>query len=107
VLSNLLLSGVHNQCQSLRCFLFLQFFYLINMGQSFALSVSVCSGVAFHCIQSLRNLIVASMSSSVSRETFEVNLSFIRGLKSVCLLLKLSYFSWFCACVFSTIKPGE
>jgi hypothetical protein len=45
----------------------------------------VCSGVAFqpaHYIVSLQNLTAVSMSFSVLRETFKVNLSFIRRLKS-------------------------
>jgi hypothetical protein len=56
-------------------FFFLQFFWLINIGQSYALGVSVCSGVAFqpaHCIVSLKNLTAASISSSVLRETFKL-----------------------------------
>jgi hypothetical protein len=48
VLSNLLPSDVNNQCQCLRSLLFSSiFFCLINIGQSYVLSVSVCSGVAF------------------------------------------------------------
>jgi hypothetical protein len=58
-------------------FFFLRFFCLIDIGQSYVLSVPVCSGIAFqpvHCIVSLKNLTVASVSSSVLRETFKVNL---------------------------------
>jgi hypothetical protein len=74
-------------------------FCLINIGQSYVLSVSVCSGVVFqpvHCTVSLKNLTAASISSSVLRETFKVNLWLIRCLESsqfVCLLLKLGCFS--------------
>jgi hypothetical protein len=97
VLSNLLLSGVRNRCQSLRSLLCL--FCLINIGQSYVLTVSVCAGVAFqpaHCIVSLKNLTAASISSSVLKEMFKVNLSLISCLKSsqfVCLLFKLGCFS--------------
>jgi hypothetical protein len=58
------------------------FSYLITVGQSYALSVS---GVAFqpaYCIVSLQNLTAASMSSSDLRETFKVNLSLMRRMKS-------------------------
>jgi hypothetical protein len=48
VLSNILLSGVRNRCQPLRSLLLSSIFCLINIGQSYVLSVSVCSGVAFH-----------------------------------------------------------
>jgi predicted cation transporter len=80
------------------------FFCLINIGQSYIFSVSVCSGVAFqpaHCIVSLKNLAAASIPSTVLRETFKVNLSLMRCVKSfqfVCLLLKLGCFFWFSAC---------
>jgi hypothetical protein len=47
VLSNLLLSGVLSRCQPLRSLLFSSIFCLINIGQLYVLSVSVCSGVAF------------------------------------------------------------
>jgi hypothetical protein len=83
VLSNLLLSGVRNRRQSLGVFFFLNFLLKISIGP--CLSVSVCSGVAFqpsHYIVSFQNLTDASMSSSVLRETFKVNLSFIRRLES-------------------------
>jgi hypothetical protein len=102
VLSNLLLSGVRNRCQPLRS-LFSSIFCLINIGQSYVLSVSVCSGVASqpaHCTVLLKNFTAASISSSVLRETFKVNLWLMRCLKSsqyVCLLLKLGCFSWFSA----------
>jgi hypothetical protein len=46
VLSNLLLSGVCNQCQSLQSSFSFNF-CLINIKQLYALSVSVCSGVEF------------------------------------------------------------
>jgi hypothetical protein len=68
---------------------------LINIGQSYDLTVSVCSGVAFqpaHCNVSSKNLTAASISSSVLRETFKVNLSLISFLKPsqfVCLLFNL------------------
>jgi hypothetical protein len=48
------------------------FFCLISIRQPYALSVSVCSGVAFqpaHCTVSLMNLTAASISSLVLRET--------------------------------------
>jgi hypothetical protein len=57
--------------------------------------MSVCSGVAYqpaNFIVSLNNLTAASISSSVLRETFKVNLWLMRCQKSsqsVCLLLKL------------------
>jgi hypothetical protein len=99
VLSNLLLSGVRNRCQSLRSLLLSSIFCLINIGQSYAFSMSLCSGVACqpaHCIVSLKNLTAASVSSSILRETFKVNLLLISYLKSsqfVCLLFKLGCFS--------------
>jgi hypothetical protein len=99
-------------CANLYSLLFPLIFSLINIGQSYVLSVSVCSGVAFqpaHCIVSLKNLTAASISSSVSRETVYVNLSLMSCLKSsefVCLLLKLGCIS-FSACAFSVIKTGE
>jgi hypothetical protein len=80
------------------------------------LSVSVCSRVAFqsaHCIVPLKNLTAASISSSVLRETFQVNLCLMRYLKSslfVCLLLQLGCFSWLSTCdlnldyIYSTSK---
>jgi hypothetical protein len=52
-------------------------FSLIIIGQSYILSASVCSGVAFqpaHCAVQLKDLTAASMSSSVLRGTFRVNL---------------------------------
>jgi hypothetical protein len=55
----------------------------------------------------LKNLTAASISSSILRETFKVNLWLMRCLKStkfVCLLLKLGCFSWFSACDVSVIK---
>jgi hypothetical protein len=58
----------------------------------------VCSGVAFqpaHCIVSLKNLTATSISSSVLRKTFKVNLWLMRCLKSsqfVCILLSLVVF---------------
>jgi hypothetical protein len=85
VLSNLLLSGVRSQCQPLWSLLFSSIFCFINIGQSCVLSVSVCSGVAFqpaHCIVSLKNLTATSISSSVLRETFKVNLLLMWCLKS-------------------------
>jgi hypothetical protein len=97
VLSNLLFSDVLNQCQSLWSLLFSSMSCLINTRQSYALSVSVRSGVEFQpapCIVSLKNLTAASISSSVVRETFKVNLSLMRSLKSsqfLCLLPKLGY----------------
>jgi hypothetical protein len=95
VLSNLLLSSIRNQCQPLQSLLFSSICCLINIGQSYVLSVSACSGVAFqpaHCTVSLKNLTAASISSSVLWETFKVHLWLMRCLKSsqfVCLLLKL------------------
>jgi hypothetical protein len=62
VLSNILLSGVHSRCQPPMSLLVYSIFCLINVGQSYVLSVSVCSGVAFqpaHCIVSLKNLTAA------------------------------------------------
>jgi hypothetical protein len=59
-------------------FVFLRFFCSISIGQSYVLSGPVCSGIAFqpsHCILPLKNLTAASISSSVLRETFKVNLS--------------------------------
>jgi hypothetical protein len=53
--------------------------------QSYVLSVSACSGVAFqpaHCIVALKNLSAVLISSSVLRETFKVNLLLMRCLKS-------------------------
>jgi hypothetical protein len=99
VLNDFLLSGVHNRCHSLRSLLFYSIFSLINIGQSYVLPMSVCSGVAFqsaHCIVSLKNSTAASIFPSVLRETFKVNLSLISCLKSsqfVCLLFKLGYIS--------------
>jgi hypothetical protein len=63
-----------------------------------------------HCTVSLKNLTVASVSSSVLRETFKVNLWLMKRLKLfqfVCLLLKLGCFSWFNAFDVSVIKNGE
>jgi hypothetical protein len=80
---------------------------------SYVLSVSVWSGFAIqpaHCTVSLKNLTAASISSSVLRETFKVNLWLMRCLKSpqfVCLLLKLGCYSWFSACAVSVIKTRE
>jgi hypothetical protein len=88
-------------------------FFLVNIGQLYVLSVSVCSDIAFqpaHCIVSLKNLSAASIFSLVLRETFKVNLWLMRCLKSsqfVCLLLKPGYFSWLSACAVSVIKTGE
>jgi hypothetical protein len=113
VLSHLLLSVVRNRCQSLRSLLFSSIFCLINIGQTYVLSVSVCSGIAFkraHCIVSLKNLTAASISTSVLRKTFKVNLSLISCLKSsqfVCVLLKFHCSSWFSVCAFSVMKTGE
>jgi hypothetical protein len=96
-----MLVDVCNRCQPLRSLLFSLIFCLIDIVQSYVLSVSVCSGVAFqpaHCIVLLKNLTAASISSSVLREKFKVNLLLMRCLKSsqfVCLLLKLGCFSWF------------
>jgi hypothetical protein len=68
MLSNLLILGFRNWCQSLSRSL-----CLISIGQSFALSVSVCFGIV-----SLKNSFAASVSFSVLRETFIVNLSLMR-----------------------------
>jgi hypothetical protein len=112
VLINLLLSGFRNRCQSLRRLLFASTFCFINMGQSLALCVPVWSGVAFqpaHWIVSLKNLTAASLSSSVLRETFKVNLSLMSCLKSfqfVCLLRMPGFFFWFSACAVSVVKTG-
>jgi hypothetical protein len=68
VLSNILLSGVCNRCQPLRGLLFPSIFCLINIGQSYVLSVCVCSGVAFqpvHCTVSLKNFTVASILTQI------------------------------------------
>jgi hypothetical protein len=70
---------------------FYPIFCLINIGQSYVLSVSVYSGVAFqpaYCIVSLKNFTAASISSSVLKGTFQVNLWSMRYLKLGC-------FSWF------------
>jgi hypothetical protein len=97
VLNNLLLSGVRNRCQILGSLLFSSIICLIYIEQSFDLNVSVCSGVALqpsHCIVSL-NFTAASISSSVLRETFKVNLWLMRCVKSsqfVCMLLKVGLF---------------
>jgi hypothetical protein len=59
-------------------YFFIQFFYLNSIGKSYALSVSVCSGVAFqpaHCIVPLKNLAAASMSYLVLREMFNLSLT--------------------------------
>jgi hypothetical protein len=59
-----------------------------------SLSMFACFGIAFqpaHSIVSLKHLTAASISSSVLRETFKVNLSLMSWLKSyqfLCLLLK-------------------
>jgi hypothetical protein len=88
---------------------FSSIFYLISIGQ---LSVSVCSDIAFqsvHCIVWLKNLTAASVSSLALRETFKATLSLMRRLKSsqfVCVVLKLSCFSWFSAYAVS-IKTSE
>jgi hypothetical protein len=76
-LSNLLLAGVCKRWRSLRTLLFSSiFFCLIIIGQCYASSVLLYSGVAFqpaHSILSLKNLAVASMLSSAVREVFEIN----------------------------------
>jgi hypothetical protein len=82
VLSNLLLSGFRNRCQSLWSLIFSSIFYLINIRQPYALSMSVCSGVAFqpvNYIVLLKNLTAASIPFSVLRETFKVHLPLMRG----------------------------
>jgi hypothetical protein len=113
VLSNLLLSGVRNRWKSLQSLLSSSIFFLVNIGQSCVLSVSACSFVTFQltpCIASLKNLTAASISSSVLRETFKVNLFLISCLKPfqfVCLLFKLGYVSWFSVCACSVIKTGD
>jgi hypothetical protein len=84
VLNNPLHSSVRYRCQSLRSLILSSLFYLISIGQLYAIRVPVWSGVAFklaHCIESLKNLTASSMSSSVLRETFRVNLSLMRSLK--------------------------
>jgi hypothetical protein len=68
VLSTLLLSGFRKRFQPLWSLLLILVFYLINIGQAYVLSVSVCSCAAFqfvHCTVSLKNLTAASVSSSV------------------------------------------
>jgi hypothetical protein len=58
----------------------------------------------------LKNLTAASISSSVLKETFKVNLWLMRCLMSsqfVCVLLKLRSYSWFSTCDVSVIKTGE
>jgi hypothetical protein len=55
-------------------------------------------------------LTAASISSSVLRETYKVNLWLMRCMKSskcACLLFKICCFYWFSACAFSVIKTGE
>jgi hypothetical protein len=112
VLRNRLLSGVRNRCQSLRILLFSPNCCLINVGQSYALSVSVCSGVVFqaaYCIVLLKNLTVASLSSLVLRETSKVNILLMSCLKSsqfVCLLLMLGCSFCVSECDVS-MKTGE
>jgi hypothetical protein len=100
VLSNHLLSHVSTQCQPLRVygvFFFLWFCCLTSTEQLYVLIV-LCVVVVFqpaHCSVS-ENLTAASLSSSVLGETFKVNLSLRKCLKSsqfVCLLLKLGCFS--------------
>jgi hypothetical protein len=66
-LSNRLLSGVRNRCESLRILL-LSIFCLIVIGQSWILLAAGSFGVAFqpaHCSVSLKDLTAASMSASV------------------------------------------
>jgi hypothetical protein len=86
--------------------------YLICMGQLYTLS----DCMFWHCVPtcpfivSLKNLTAASISSSVLRETFKVNHSLMKCLKSsqfVCLLLKLGCFSCFSACAVSVLKTSE
>jgi hypothetical protein len=55
---------------------------LINIGQLYSFNVYVCSDIAFqpaHCIVSLKKTFT-SLSSSVLRETFKVNLLLISYL---------------------------
>jgi hypothetical protein len=71
---------------------------LIDIGQSYVLRFFVFSGVVLqlaHCIVSLKNWTAASMSTSVLRETFKVNLSLTRrpshpNLHVYCLSLVIS-----------------
>jgi hypothetical protein len=75
---------------------FSSIFCLIIIGQSCVLSVYVGKQQPAHCIVSLKNLTADSISSSVLRETFKINLSLVSCLKSsqlVCPLLKLGSFS--------------
>jgi hypothetical protein len=84
VLSNRLLCVVRSRCQSRRGLFFSSIFCLINMGQSWDLRVSMCSGIAFqpaHCIVSLKSLTAASIYSSVLRGTFKVSLSLMSCLQ--------------------------
>lgn len=108
-LSNLLLECVRNWYHPLWCFLF-----LINIGQSYALSVPLCPGVAFQSVNwilSLKNLVALSKSFSVLRRIFKVNPSMLWLLNSsefVCLLLKMGsvFFHskwWVCIFKFHTI----
>jgi hypothetical protein len=58
----------------------------------------------------IEELAAVSMSSSVLRGIFKVNLPLTRRLKSskfVCLLLQIGSFSWFSASAVSVIKIGE
>jgi hypothetical protein len=50
-LRNLLLSGVPYRCHSLWSLLFPSIFCLIIIGQFYALSVHLCSGIAFQPVQ--------------------------------------------------------
>jgi hypothetical protein len=94
-------------------YFFFNFFCLINIGQSYALHVSVCSGIALqpaHCIVLLKNLNTASISSPVLREIFKFSLLLMRRMKSfqfVYLLLRLGCVYWFRACAVSVIKTWK
>jgi hypothetical protein len=69
-LSNFLLAGVPRRCHSRRNLLSSSTFWLISIGQSYAVSV-LFSGVAFqpaHGIASLKNLAANLVSSSVYGE---------------------------------------
>jgi hypothetical protein len=81
-----------------RIFWFLNF-RLISTGQSYAVSVSVCSGVAFqpaHFILRLKDLTAAAKFFGVKRK-FNVYHSLTRRMKPsqfVCLLLTLQCSGW-------------
>jgi hypothetical protein len=64
--------------------------------------------VLYHIV-SLKNLTVASISSSVLWGKFKVNLLLmsLKSSKFVCLLLDLGGFSWFSVRVVSVMETGD